>query len=84
MEESILEYMKSSCEGAYRSPAWTFFHYERSVLPMALLETNDWMVLNNIIYQINYLKDSQEMRENLLKQLLLIIDFDSANFCDGQ
>ena len=47
---------------------------------MALLETNDWMVLNNIIYQINYLKDSQEMRENLLKQLLLIIDFDSANF----
>ena len=47
---------------------------------MALLETNDWMVLNNIIYQINYLKDSLEMRENLLKQLLLIIDFDSANF----
>ena len=47
---------------------------------MKTLETNDWMVLNNIIYQINYLKDSQEMRENLLKQLLLIIDFDSANF----
>ena len=61
-------------------PGMDFFHYERSVLPMALLETNDWMVLNNIIYQINYLKDSQEMRENLLKQLLLIIDFDSANF----
>ena len=61
-------------------PGMDFFHYERSVLPMALLETNDWMVLNNIIYQINYLKDSREMRENLLKQLLLIIDFDSANF----
>ena len=61
-------------------PGMDFFHYERSVLPMALLETNDWMVLNNIIYQINYLKDSLEMRENLLKQLLLIIDFDSANF----
>ena len=61
-------------------PGMDFFQYERSVLPMALLETNDWMVLNNIIYQINYLKDSQEMRENLLKQLLLIIDFDSANF----
>ena len=42
-------------------PGMDFFHYERSVLPMALLETNDWMVLNNIIYQINYLKDSQEM-----------------------
>ena len=47
---------------------------------MALLETNDWMVLNNIIYQINFLKDSVEMRENFLKQLLLIVDFDSANF----
>lgn len=31
---------------------------------MALLETNEWMVLNNIIYQINFLKDSKEMREN--------------------
>lgn len=44
------------------------------------------MVLNNIIYQVNFLKDSLEMRENLLRQLLLIIDFDSANFfvTDGE
>ena len=53
---------------------------EKECKQMALLETNDWMVLNNIIYQINFLKDSVEMRENFLKQLLLIVDFDRANF----
>ena len=47
---------------------------------MRSLETNDWMVINNIIYQINSIEDSVTMRKNFLTQMGLILDFDSADF----
>lgn len=47
---------------------------------MRTLETNDWMILSNIIYQMNATKDSKKMRENFLVQMKLILDFDSADF----
>jgi len=47
---------------------------------MRNLETNDWMVINNIVYQINSIEDSVTMRKNFLTQMALILDFDSADF----
>lgn len=47
---------------------------------MIRLETNDWLVLNNIIYQIYTTEDEIIMRQNLLEQLKMLIDFDSADF----
>lgn len=47
---------------------------------MKSLETNDWIVLNNIIFQIHSIEDLTEMRETLLEQLTILLDFDSADF----
>lgn len=47
---------------------------------MRTLETNDWMILNSIIYKIYTTEDLTAMRETLLEQLKMIIDFDSADF----
>lgn len=47
---------------------------------MKNMETNDWLVLNSIIYKIYTTKDMDVMRETLLEQLKLILDFDSADF----
>lgn len=47
---------------------------------MRTLETNDWMMLNNIIYKIHTVRDLTEMREQFLDQIKLLIDFDSADF----
>lgn len=47
---------------------------------MRTLETNDWMILNSIIYKIYTTEDLTIMRETLLEQLKMIIDFDSADF----
>lgn len=47
---------------------------------MKHLETSDWLVLNNIIYKIYTTKDLSDMRQTLLEQLKLIIDFDAADF----
>ncbi|MDR3596171.1 helix-turn-helix transcriptional regulator [Clostridium sp.] len=47
---------------------------------MRSLETNDWMVINNIVYQINSIEDTVTMRKNFLTQMALILDFDSADF----
>jgi DNA-binding CsgD family transcriptional regulator len=44
------------------------------------METNDWLVLNSIIYKIYTTKELDSMRETLLEQLKLILDFDSADF----
>lgn len=48
---------------------------------MKALETNDWMLLNSIIYQIYTVEDASEMRRLFLERLKGIIDFDSADFC---
>lgn len=47
---------------------------------MKQLETNDWMVLNRIIYTIYTTEDLTAMREKFLEQMRLVIDFDSADF----
>ncbi len=47
---------------------------------MRKLETNDWIVLNNIIYKIYTTDNFDEMRKGLLEQLRMIIDYDSADF----
>lgn len=47
---------------------------------MRTLETNDWILLNSIIYRIYTMNNIDEMRTQLLEQLKMIIDFDSADF----
>jgi len=47
---------------------------------MRTLETNDWILLNSIIYRIYTMSNINEMREQFLEQIKMIIDFDSADF----
>lgn len=47
---------------------------------MKSLETNDWMIFNSIIYKIYTNENSNEMRSQLLEQLKMVFDFDSADF----
>ncbi len=47
---------------------------------MRTLETNDWIVLNNIIYKIYTLDNFNQMRREFLEQIKMLIDFDSADF----
>lgn len=47
---------------------------------MRTLETNDWMIINNIVFKIHTIEDMHEMREQFLEQIKLLIDFDSADF----
>lgn len=47
---------------------------------MKTLETNDWMILNSIIYKIYTTENSDSMREQLLEQMKMVLDFDSADF----
>lgn len=44
------------------------------------LGTNDWIVLNHIIYQIHSMEDLTEMRTMLVEQLKILFDYDSADF----
>lgn len=53
---------------------------EEVVNTMKKLETNDWIVLNNIIYKIYTMEDFDEMRERLFEELKMLIDFDSGDF----
>ncbi len=50
---------------------------------MKTLETNDWMILNSIIYKIYTTEDTTSMRTQLLEQLKMIMDFDSTDFYLG-
>ena len=47
---------------------------------MRLLETNDWILLNSIIYKIYTTEDINAMRYEFLEQMKMLIDFDSADF----
>lgn len=49
-------------------------------LSMRNMETNDWILLNNIIYKIHTMDDFDKMRYDLLSQLKMIVDYDSADF----
>lgn len=47
---------------------------------MRTLETNDWMVINSIIYKVNTTDDALEMRTQFLEQMKMVMSFDSADF----
>ena len=47
---------------------------------MRKMETNDWIILNNIIYKIHTTECFNDMRYELLDQLKMVLDFDSADF----
>lgn len=47
---------------------------------MRTLETNDWILLNSIIYKIYTTPDIDQMRREFLEMMKLLIDFDSADF----
>lgn len=47
---------------------------------MKQMTTSDWIVLNTIIYKIYTTEDFRAMRGELLEQLKLVLDFDSADF----
>ena len=47
---------------------------------MRTLETNDWILLNSIIYKIYTTESMREMREQFLEQIRMLGDFDSADF----
>lgn len=47
---------------------------------MRKLEINDWLILNRIIYKIHTTDRFDEMRKDLLEQLKMVIDYDSAAF----
>ena len=47
---------------------------------MRTLDTNDWMLLNSIIYKIYTMSNIDEMREQFLEQMKMLIDYDSADF----
>ena len=47
---------------------------------MKNLGTNEWTILNNIIYKIYTTEHFDEMRLALMEELRMLIDFDSADF----
>lgn len=47
---------------------------------MRTIENNDFMILNNLIYKIHTDSDLPHMQRELLEQLRMIIDYDSADF----
>ena len=47
---------------------------------MKKLETNDWIMLNSIIYKIYTMENFEQMRTELLEDLARLLDFDSADF----
>jgi len=49
-------------------------------MPMRTLDTNDWILLNSIIYKIYTMGNIDEMREQFLEQMKMLIDYDSADF----
>ncbi|MGN1182612.1 MAG: helix-turn-helix transcriptional regulator [Faecalibacillus sp.] len=44
------------------------------------IETNNWIVLNAIIYDIYTIKDLDKMRYHFLDKIKMILDFDAADF----
>ncbi|MGN0415326.1 MAG: LuxR C-terminal-related transcriptional regulator [Agathobacter sp.] len=55
---------------------------------MRTLDTNEWLLLNSIIFKIHAMENMTQMRTQLLEQLRMLVDFDSADFflasTDGQ
>jgi len=47
---------------------------------MKTIETNDWVVVNSIIYKIYAIQEGFKMREAFLEDMKMVLDFDSADF----
>ena len=47
---------------------------------MAFLEENEWMMLNEIVYNISYIYSFDEMRRQTLIWLKMLLGFDGAVF----
>ncbi len=47
---------------------------------MKKLETNDWIILNNLIYKIYTTENFDDMRQKFFEELKMLIDFDSGDF----
>lgn len=47
---------------------------------MPTLETNDWVFINNIAYQIHAVNDVLQMQKNVLQNIKHIIHYDKASF----
>ncbi len=47
---------------------------------MQNLDNNNFMILNSIIYKMHTQKDFATMRRELLEQMKMVLDFDSADF----
>ncbi|MCR5625725.1 MAG: helix-turn-helix transcriptional regulator [Lachnospiraceae bacterium] len=47
---------------------------------MRTMDTNDWMLLNSIIYKIYTMNNIDDMRAQFLEQMKTLIDYDSADF----
>ena len=52
----------------------------REVICVNTLQTNDWLILNSIIYEIYTTADFDGMRKKFLEQMKMLVDFDSAVF----
>lgn len=52
----------------------------REVICVNTLQTNDWLILNSIIYEIYTTADFDKMRQKFLEQMKMLVDFDSADF----
>ncbi len=47
---------------------------------MSHLEENEWMLLNETAYNVSYIYDFDEMRNDFLKWIRMLIDYDGAIF----
>lgn len=48
----------------------------REVICVNTLQTNDWLILNSIIYEIYTTADFDGMRKKFLEQMKMLVDFD--------
>lgn len=45
-----------------------------------MIGTNDWILLNSIVYKIHYIEDIDDMRMTTMKMIGKLIDYDGAAF----
>ena len=52
----------------------------KEVICVNTLQTNDWLILNSIIYEIYTTVDFDGMRKKFFEFIKMLVDFDSADF----
>ena len=48
---------------------------------MKTIDTNDWVVVNNIIYKLYAADDTAKMCGQFFQNMKMVLDFDCADFC---